>query len=115
MSTNKTAEETPALSKGKWSDRRERRRAINEAARASRDSRGGLPMGDYAKIWRACRNDQALDEIWEFVEDEATAPKGPGLAASEGVGAFDWLALVAFIQKILPLILQIIDSIPKKS
>lgn len=68
---------------------------------------GDIGIVKYRRLIRAAGNPKHLAEIEQHVRDEAAArgeklPKG-------AQGAINWDNLLAFIQKLLPIILQIIS------
>ena len=81
--------------------------ALLQAAAEAR-SAGEIDRGDYLRIWFvATFRPRALAQVQATVVHEAvSAGLMPPSANPE---AFDWSALLAFIQALLPIILQIIS------
>ena len=80
--------------------------AVREAARQARvDRRIGLIQ--HWRINAATRNPRQLQRIYAGVIDESIAA---GVAtADQSADGFDWTNLISFIERLLPLILQLIS------
>ena len=82
------------------------RRSLMEAARQAR-KKGDLSLGEYLLLAGASRNPATLNRIQEATHDAAVAE---GLAT---VTAIDWDGLISFIERLLPIILKLIELFGK--
>lgn len=80
--------------------------SVLKAAVAARKDRE-IGLFQFWRIQAALRNQRQLSRIYAGVIDEAISA---GLCASDAeADGFDWNSLLAFIEKLLPLILQLIS------
>ena len=80
--------------------------AVLSAADSARRS-GDLRWMQHKRIKAAVRNPRKLAEIYAGVVDDALA--AGEIAASAEADGFDWDSLLAFIERLLPFILQLIS------
>jgi hypothetical protein len=78
-----------------------RRALMRAAGNAQRDGR--ITIEEYFSIARSSRNPAKLAELQESIQETAVQQ---GLASAT---AIDWDGLIAFIEKLLPIILKLID------
>lgn len=83
-------------------DRVKFRRVLLTAAQRSRDA-GDITQAQYLLLSFASRSPKVLEQIQGAVHEQAIAE---GLATAQ---AIDWDALLAFIEKLIPIIIQLID------
>lgn len=80
--------------------------SVLKAAVAARKDRE-IGLFQFWRIQAALRNQRQLSRIYAGVIDEAMSA---GLCSSDAeADGFDWNSLLAFIEKLLPLILQLIS------
>lgn len=84
------------------SDNRKFRRALLEAGRKARDS-GEITAIEFFMLSAASRNPRVLDKMQAAVHEAAIEE---GLATAQ---AIDWDSLISFIEKLIPIIIKLID------
>lgn len=78
------------------------RRSLLEAARNARKS-GDITAAQFFILSAASRNPNVLDKMQQAVHEAAIEE---GLATAQ---AIDWSSLISFIEKLIPIIIQLID------
>lgn len=83
-------------------DRRDFRKSLLEAARKARQAGEITPM-EYFALSAASRNPRVLEKMQAAVHEAAIEE---GLATTQ---AIDWSSLIEFIEKLIPIIIKLID------
>jgi len=83
-------------------DRREFRKALLDAGRKARDS-GEITSMEFFALAAASRNPRVLEKMQAAVHEAAIEE---GLATTQ---AIDWDSLISFIEKLIPIIIKLID------
>ena len=83
-------------------DRRDFRKSLLEAARKARQAGEITPM-EYFALSAASRNPRVLEKMQAAVHEAAIEE---GLASTQ---AIDWSSLIDFIEKLIPIIIKLID------
>jgi len=86
----------------KIGDRMAFRRALIDAARKARDC-GDITSLEFFLLSAASRNSRTLEKIQQAVHEAAIEE---GLATTQSI---DWDALIEFIEKLIPIIIKLID------
>jgi len=80
--------------------------AVRNAVDNARRNRE-IGLFQYWRLSRALNNPRQVQRIYAGVIDEAIA--GGVIAADASADGFDWNAILAFIERLIPLILQLIS------
>ena len=83
------------------------RETLLKAARNARRA-GKISLGEFLAIRHRSNDDAFLADASDLICEEACADNLLKMNSAGAFGAIDWNALLAFIEKLIPLILQLI-------